>query len=142
MNSGVVFLILRIFIALALYAFLVTVAVTIWQDLRRQAGLHPQAAQYSLILRYKIGETSSEIGFSPGEITLGRDTLNDITLPSDTVSSRHARIYYEKGQWWLEDLGSTNGTYLQDYQIQHPTVLTNGDTIRCGDVEINVQINT
>jgi pSer/pThr/pTyr-binding forkhead associated (FHA) protein len=66
--------------------------------------------------------------------------LCDIPLPDETVSARHARLTYHHGQWWLEDLGSTNGTHLNDELLSVPTVLTSGDEIRCGNSRLVVDL--
>ncbi len=54
----------------------------------------------------------------PGEYILGRDPRDHITIPDKYVSRRHARIFYKSGKWYIEDLGSRNGTLLNDEQIQ------------------------
>jgi pSer/pThr/pTyr-binding forkhead associated (FHA) protein len=50
------------------------------------------------------------------------------------ASSRHARLYHHGGQYWLEDLQSTNGTFLNDKPVDMPIVLAKGDLVRIGSV--------
>lgn len=66
------------------------------------------------------------------EISIGRDDDNTISLGLHTVSRRHARIYTENGRHWVEDLGSTNGTFVNDAEAKAATPLHNGDLIKCG----------
>lgn len=51
------------------------------------------------------------------EITIGRNSANDITIDNLAVSDRHARIVRDKSGYYIEDLGSTNGTYADGRQI-------------------------
>ena len=63
---------------------------------------------------------------------VGRDPDNDISVDLTTVSRRHARLYRKDGGAWVEDLGSTNGTLVNDAQIDGPRQLCNGDQLRFG----------
>jgi diguanylate cyclase (GGDEF)-like protein len=65
-------------------------------------------------------------------VTIGRDTENDIVLDRDSVSRRHARLALANGQRVVVDLGSTNGTYVNDQQVQEH-VLCTGDQIKIGN---------
>ena len=58
---------------------------------------------------------------------MGRERARtDISFRDESISKRHARIYYEGGSWYLEDLGSSNGTYLDDQRVSGPVVLGQG----------------
>ena len=73
------------------------------------------------------------------EVTVGRDTRCQVSLPEDsTVSQNHARIYRRDGRLWLEDLGSTNGTYLNSNAVSSPAVLHKGDRIQVGRAVLEV----
>lgn len=85
-----------------------------------QAGGHPAGIAYSL-----------ERG-----ATLGRGDV-EIRLEDAFASSRHARIERQGSVLVLEDLGSTNGTYLNDEPVQGPQALHHGDRIRIGDCEFS-----
>jgi hypothetical protein len=130
--SGPILFILRILIALALYGFLIWALVNLWRDLRHQskslAGKPvPRISLYP--------ETIEDIGpstFSSFEVLVGRDPNCDIILADSTVSFRHARLVYRQDQWWLEDLRSTNGTFLNDHRVDIPTVITNADRVQFG----------
>jgi FHA domain len=67
------------------------------------------------------------------EATVGRSPGCSISLPDDTfVSQVHARVFHRDGQWWVEDLGSTNGTYLNDKRVLSPVVIRKGDRVQFG----------
>jgi pSer/pThr/pTyr-binding forkhead associated (FHA) protein len=65
-------------------------------------------------------------------ILIGRGTDAAIRLDDDYVSTRHARIASSADQWFVEDLGSTNGTYVGTARITQPTTLTLGTQVRIG----------
>jgi pSer/pThr/pTyr-binding forkhead associated (FHA) protein len=73
-------------------------------------------------------------------ITLGRAHDSTIVLDDDYASSRHARIYPDlDGQWIVEDLGSTNGTYLDRNRLTTPTPVPVGAPIRIGKTVIELR---
>ena len=86
--------------------------------------------------RYVLVWTGTSARFpvpEEGEIILGRDPSKaDVVLPVLTVSARHARIWWEDDSLWLEDLGSTNGTYLNGERISGRRRLTVGSEIGLG----------
>ena len=65
-------------------------------------------------------------------ILIGRGSDAAIRLDDDYVSTRHARIAASGDQWFVEDLGSTNGTYIGSVRITQPTTLTLGTQVRIG----------
>ncbi|HPB51386.1 MAG TPA: GGDEF domain-containing protein [Myxococcota bacterium] len=67
-------------------------------------------------------------------VTLGRDPENAIVLESDSVSRRHARIEKVNEDWYIVDLGSTNGTYVNDKLIQPRARLVSGQFIKIGEL--------
>lgn len=79
------------------------------------------------------GEQQTVIGDE--EIVVGRRRENDVVLPDPHVSMTHARIRRSKGAVLLEDLGSTNGTFVNGEQVQGSIALRHGDAVRFGVVE-------
>src|SRR5581483_9703564 len=69
---------------------------------------------------------------STGGLTIGRGADNGIVLESDSVSRRHARFEQREGGWWVADLRSTNGTYVNDEQVAEHR-LRRADHIKIGD---------
>ena len=70
-------------------------------------------------------------------VTFGRSQQNDVSLAADEyASSRHAQIEPRRDGVWLEDIGSTNGTYLNGIRLTHPKRLAPGDVVRIGETEL------
>jgi pSer/pThr/pTyr-binding forkhead associated (FHA) protein len=65
-------------------------------------------------------------------ILIGRAPSCTLVLDDDYSSSRHARLYPENGQWFVEDLGSTNGTFLGQKRVDRPMPVGPGDEVRLG----------
>ncbi|MGW1772274.1 FHA domain-containing protein FhaB/FipA [Streptomyces sp. NPDC002104] len=84
--------------------------------------------------------TGTTVALSGQTITLGRAHDSTIVLDDDYASSRHARIYPDRdGQWIVEDLGSTNGTYLDRTRLTTPTPIPPGAPIRIGKTVIELR---
>ena len=79
------------------------------------------------------GGTTNELSFDKGEVTVGRVRGNDIVLPKGNVSKHHCRFLTRDGDIVVEDLHSTNGTYVNGRKILEPTALAAGDKIFVGD---------
>lgn len=73
-------------------------------------------------------------------ITIGRRSSNDVCVPNLSVSGKHARITIEDGEAWIEDLNSTNGTYINGRLIARQ-ILQRGDEIIMGKVRLNYVID-
>ena len=79
-----------------------------------------------------------ELDSSP--LTVGRSSRNDVQLERDEyASSTHARIEPRRDGVWLEDVGSTNGTYLNGIRLTRPKRLTSGDVLRIGETELRYE---
>ena len=72
-------------------------------------------------------------------VLIGRAPSCTLVLDDDYSSSRHARIYPEDGQWFVEDLGSTNGTFVDRSKIDSPTAVTVGNQVRVGQSTLELQ---
>ena len=121
----------------------------IWRDLKQAADKQSETqnhgspeTQYQLRVVASNGDSSLTEGQSlplHGETWLGRALDNTIVLNDDAASSRHARIRREHGVWWLEDLGSRNGTMLNDLPLSRPASLVDGDIIEIGSVRLRLE---
>ncbi|WP_326721916.1 MULTISPECIES: FHA domain-containing protein [unclassified Streptomyces] len=84
--------------------------------------------------------TGTTVALQGQTISLGRAHDSTIVLDDDYASSRHARIYPDRdGQWIVEDLGSTNGTYLDRNRLTTPTPIPLGAPIRIGKTVIELR---
>jgi hypothetical protein len=138
--TGPVLLALRLALAMALYAFLGWVLLTLWRELKRQAELRSARQVPVVALLRPAAQGAAPFHFSTQEILIGRDPSCDCTLEDATVSSSHARLSYHHAQWWIEDLDSTNGTYLNNLQVNAPVVVTSGDELRFGQAVLLLQL--
>jgi len=136
-------LILRYGIIALLYVFLLAVLYVAWRDLRSvaQSAERPSRAPGQLVV-----VDGAETGLSAGDrfplqpvTSLGRDLSNTIVLPDVFASNSHALLTYRDGEWWLEDLDSHNGTFLNQVRITRPTVVREGDLIRVGRVLMRLE---
>ena len=83
--------------------------------------------------------TGTEVPLEGAQVTLGRAPDSTIVIDDDYASSRHARIYESEGAWVVEDLGSTNGTWLDRTRLTTPTVLPVGAPLRVGRTTLVIQ---
>ena len=70
---------------------------------------------------------------------IGRDAGNDIALPDEAASAKHARLEVRDEEWWIEDLGSTNGTLVNGVRIQKRERVRFGDEIAIGRVALRLE---
>ncbi len=82
-------------------------------------------------------EEGEELVLDSSALLLGRGSRNDVDLGLDEyASTEHARIEPRRDGVWLEDVGSTNGTYLNGIRVTRPKRLTAGDVVRVGETEL------
>ena len=74
------------------------------------------------------------------EVTIGREIGNSIAPLVDSLSRKHARIFCKDGVWTLEDLESSNGSYLNGTKIEAPSPLKTGDVMRFGMMSLSVEL--
>jgi pSer/pThr/pTyr-binding forkhead associated (FHA) protein len=73
-------------------------------------------------------------------LTMGRGATNDISLPEDEYSStRHARFEPRRDGIWIEDIGSTNGTYVNGIRLTRERKLVPGDVVRIGETDLRFE---
>jgi pSer/pThr/pTyr-binding forkhead associated (FHA) protein len=95
------------------------------------------APQRLLVTGGSLAGTS--IGLTDQQITIGRANDATLVLSDDYASSRHARLFPQNGQWIVEDLGSTNGTYLDRQKVTQPTPVPAGVPIRIGKTVLELR---
>ena len=141
--SGIVLLGLRILSAIALYSFLGWTLFLLWRLLRQDAmSLASRRITPLALLISSPDQADRLFQVTKSDVAIGRDPDCECVLSHGTVSARHARLAYHHSQWWVDDLLSTNGTKLNDEPLQMPTVVVNGDTIKCGQISLTIMFNT
>jgi hypothetical protein len=83
--------------------------------------------------------TGTKITLGDQPILIGRADDSTLVLTDDFASSRHARLTNRGGQWYVEDLGSTNGTYLDQQRVQGPLLVAPGQPIRIGQTALELR---
>ena len=133
----------RMLLTVLLYVFLVAVFVVLWRDLQAdkgaQAVIQERKARLVVLAGADSLQADERFALQPFT-TLGRNAANTIVLPDAFASAEHAIVSWRGGQWWLEDVGSRNGTRLNEEAITAPTVLSAGDVISIGQVKLRVEI--
>jgi len=140
--TGTAVLVLRLLLIVALYGFLVALLVAVWSDVRRHSDSSRPHHVPPIMLSVTAGETRSQREFTTSDILIGRDSQCDLVLEDQTVSARHARLHFHHSQWWLEDLGSSNGTRLNELPLLQPAVLADADEFTCGGTNVVVGLQT
>ena len=108
------------------------------------AGLVPQRAQRELgrlvVLASPTLDEGDEIPLDTQSITLGRGVTNDVPLPKDEyASTRHARVEPRRDGIWVEDIGSTNGTFVNGIRLTRERRLAPGDVVRIGETDLRFE---
>jgi len=96
-----------------------------------------RAARQLVVTAGQLAGTRLTLGES--QITIGRAEDSTLVITDDYASARHARLVPREGQWYIEDLGSTNGTYLDRSKITGPTPVPLGVPIRIGRTSLELR---
>ena len=90
------------------------------------------ASQFQLIMR--SGPTpGASFTLEGDQLDIGRDSTNEIVINDAEISRRHARLTFQGGKYVLEDLGSTNGTFVNGQRLAGPRVLKSGEVVSFGE---------
>jgi predicted component of type VI protein secretion system len=141
--------VLRLCLLALLYLFFLRVLRAVWTEIRPPRPVvaasapvataparRPAAGPSGHAAQMRIMEPESLSGrlFDLGEeLTIGRAAGCQITLDDTFVSQMHARVFHREGQYLVEDLGSTNGTYLNRQKVNGPMVIRHGDELQIGN---------
>ncbi len=105
----------------------------------RSAPPSPGPRRASVLVVTAGGLAGTRIGLTGAPVLIGRADDSTLVLTDDYASTRHARISQQEGVWFVEDLGSTNGTYLGQHKLGGPTPLEVGVPIRIGKTVMELQ---
>ena len=109
-----------------------TVATAKPAKARRGAARRDPATAWRLVITEPANARGATFAVD-GELTIGRGGGCAIAIAGDTYASTvHARAYSSGGNLWIEDLGSTNGTFVNDARVATPVQLQRGDKVRVG----------
>jgi predicted component of type VI protein secretion system len=140
----VIIFVIRLLLTVLLYVFLGAVLFVLWRDLRTSTDV-PAAIQER---KARLVVLNACDGLEPGTAfslqpftTLGRSAANAFVVPDTFASAEHALVSWRGGQWWLEDLGSRNGTQINAVLVTAPTVLGAGDVISIGQVKLKFEMS-
>jgi hypothetical protein len=96
-----------------------------------------KAARQLVVTAGQLAGTRITLG--EAQITIGRAEDSTLVITDDYASARHARLVNRDGQWFVEDLGSTNGTYLDRGKVSGPTPVPRGVPIRIGRTSLELR---
>lgn len=133
--------ILKFFLVALVWLFFLRALRAVWAEVRRSkdmpagppqrgGGHRPVSLQLRVIQPTSLQGKSYQLR---DDMTLGRASSCNVPLEDDNyASNRHARVVIRDGTVWVEDLGSTNGTLVNDAMISSPTALHRGDRLQIG----------
>lgn len=147
---------LKIFLLVLLYLFFLRVLRAVWTEVNPAPTTEPQAAatrrrsrparaarrpsrggrpQLRVIEPAKLRGQSYALA---SEVTLGRAAGCHVPLDDAYASQVHARVFQRDGDWYIEDLGSTNGTYLNRRRVAGPMVMKRRDRLQIGNTVLEL----
>jgi FHA domain len=148
-------LVLKLAFLVLLYLFIWRIVRTASRDLRlpqesfilapsREGGVvaapPPLHSGRLVVVKSSDLDVGADFALNSAQVTVGRGGQNDIALPQDEyVSARHARFEPRRDGVWIQDLGSTNGTYLNGVRLERPRRLSVGDVVRVGDTDLRFE---
>jgi len=131
----------RIAFLLLLYLFLIRAFGVVYRALAAERVDTAGRAPGTLVVERSPGRTPrvGERFVLRAATSIGRDVGNDIALPDEAASARHAMLELRDGEWWIEDLGSTNGTLVNGTRIERAERLRFGDELAVGRVALRLE---
>lgn len=146
MTLDVFLLILRLLGLVLLYLFLMQVVISITRDLRKTAAVNQdEQSKLPPVIGHLIVVDSGPSKIAPGtsfslnpQTTIGRGPTNTIQISESFVSAEHTRMWLRGGVWYVQDAGSTNGTYLNNQPARDALAARVGDIIQVGFIRFKL----
>jgi pSer/pThr/pTyr-binding forkhead associated (FHA) protein len=146
MTLDVFLIILRLLFIVLLYLFLMQVVIAITRDLRKTAAASENLEKKALpVVGHLIVVDSGPSNILPGtrfdlspQTTIGRGPTNTIQLTDNFISGEHTRLWFRNGLWYVQDAGSTNGTYVNNQPAREALAARFGDIIQVGFIRFKL----
>ncbi len=146
MTLDVFLLILRLLGIVLLYLFLMQVIISITRDLRKTSAANEDAfGKLPPVVGHLIVVDSGPSKIAPGtsfslnpQTTIGRGPTNTIQISESFVSAEHTRMWFRGGVWYVQDAGSTNGTFLNNQPARDALPARVGDIIQVGFIRFKL----
>jgi pSer/pThr/pTyr-binding forkhead associated (FHA) protein len=133
------FLAIRLFLAFFLLLFFAWAIWVIWSDLKQQTQKITNLSVPAIFISPE-SDPENKIRFNLPEVIIGRDESCNFRIDKPTISARHARFSFHHNQWWVEDLNSSNGTYINNEPVSIAIVLTSNDLVRFGEMDYRIDL--
>jgi pSer/pThr/pTyr-binding forkhead associated (FHA) protein len=148
-----VLLILKVLFLVLLYVFIWRIVRSVSRDVRLPqesfilrpgegapaAAPSPQPARL-VVVKSPALEIGTDFDLNSAALTIGRGPQNDVQLEDDEfASARHARVEPRRDGVWVQDRGSTNGTFVNGTRLSRPRRLTPGDILRVGETDLRFE---
>jgi len=147
MSLDVFLVILRLLFIVLLYLFLMQVVIAITRDLRKTAAISADSGhQGPPVVGHLVVVDSGPSNILPGtrfdlspQTTIGRGPTNTIQLSDSFISAEHTRMWLDNGVWFVQDTGSTNGTFLNNQPAHKALPAKIGDVVRVGYISFQLK---
>jgi hypothetical protein len=102
-------------------------------------GAPPVPPGLTSLVIHADGQKQRRVAVESASIVLGRAPECELALDDTYASQQHARIFAKDGNWYVEDLGSTNGTYVNEQRLATPAMVQSGDRIKLGTTVVELR---
>lgn len=131
---------LRIGFVVLIYVFLFMVARAMWHDLRAGVSGAGRPLGRLAVIAAQEGRPATGTSFALDAVnSIGRDVNNSIVIDDSFVSADHAVLSFRGRAWYVEDRGSTNGTWLNGQRVEGYAALGYGDEVQIGQVRFRLE---
>ncbi|CAN5811254.1 FHA domain-containing protein [soil metagenome] len=132
--------VLRIAFVVLIYLFFVIVVRALWRDLRATVAGAGQALGRLVVVASPEGRPTAGASIPLDAVnTIGRDANNSIVIDDSFASAEHALLTFRGRAWYVEDRGSTNGTWLNGQRVESYLPLGYGDEVQIGQVRLRLE---
>jgi pSer/pThr/pTyr-binding forkhead associated (FHA) protein len=132
--------IMRLAFLALIYLFLIGVVRVLIRDLRAASREPATELGRLIVLASPSGEPAVGAVFALDAVTtIGRDVNNAVVVEDPFASSEHSALTFRGRAWFVEDLGSTNGTFLNGSQVEGTAPVSYGDEIQVGEVRLRLE---